>query len=195
MESHPKLRMSHQSTSKDSSDIFEKALREVQSHLEPPPKITSKKRRRLASTWTLTALALLVVGITISQNVSNIRLEVASSTAGFTSSLPKELPSGYTMSKLNYSKGLIATYFRSNTNSQSYAIIQRLSDWNNQSLQKNYLASANPTYQTEQASGLKVYIYGNHNASWLNNGIWYVVKTNGTLSDNELVKIASSVSS
>ena len=47
--------------------------------------------------------------------------------------------------------------------------------------------------QTIDTAGRTVYIYGNDNASWVDNGIWYQVTSNGDLSNTDVLNIASSL--
>jgi hypothetical protein len=172
-------------------DILERAMNQATSHLEPPPKISKAKRRRLAKGWAAFAIFALLTVVGVSQNLTSIKIQFAAAKAGFSATLPKTMPSGYKLSSLNYTSGTVITNFHGNAN-RDYSIVQRISDWNSLALQNDFVAKSDPNYVTVASNGLSIYIFGNRNASWVSNGIWYVIQSNGNLSNNQLVQMASS---
>jgi hypothetical protein len=178
-------------TPRNSADVLDKALMLANAHNNPTVKPARKNARKFAATWMTAAVAVLALAVLVMQNSTNIKLQLASNKAGFSSSLPSDLPSGYSLNQLNYTRGSITTSFKSNTDqSKLYTIVQRPTEWDNKVLAQN-VSKTTTDYVSETAKGITVYLYGNHNAQWLNNGILYVAQTNGTLSNNELLNIAS----
>ena len=90
-----------------SMDIFERALARAESHhqLTPPHvkhslKNVAKRRRRLNLATTGLA-CLLLTGFVGYQNLANVKLQYASSRAGFHAALPGYQPAGFQVSKGN----------------------------------------------------------------------------------------------
>lgn len=176
------------------SELLENALQRATSHQEKPvkPARHGHAKRNLAIGGTA-GLALLVFGIIFTQNLPNVRLQMASARAGFDASLPGYRPSGYSLGQLSYSDGAVAVHFNSNSDSRRYTITQERSSWNDAMLLNNFVAPTDSNYQTEQVNGLTIYLYGNRNATWLKDGLWYVIQSNGSLSDRQLIELAASL--
>lgn len=173
-------------------DIFERAIERASVIEQPPLKLPRKKRRQIAVRWTATAVLVLILAVGLSHNMTSFKLQMASAKAGFTPSVPKVMPSGYSLSQLAYTQGDIGLSFRNPSNGATYNIIQKASNWNDSALRTSFLNPSFPEYQTEYADGLKVYFFGNHNATWVDNGIWYTIESNGVLSVNQLLQMATS---
>lgn len=180
-------------------DIFEQALQRATSHEQPAviqskhPRrqaILSKRRVSVAATG-VTVLALIaVVGF---YNRHNLSLRMAASKAGFSASLPGYKPSGFSISKLNYSAGNVAINFKSHSDERAYAVTESPSDWDSATLRDNFVAPADSNFQTVNVAGRIVYLYGKNNAAWVNGGVWYQVKTDGSLSAQQVTDIAASL--
>lgn len=118
---------------------------------------------------------------------------MASAKAGFSASLPQYRPAGYNMSQLDYGDGVIAAQFRDKDNGSRYTITQKPSSWDSATLRDSFVAPADARYRTVEAAGRTVYFYGEHNATWINGGVWYQVQTDGSLSDSQMVELATSL--
>lgn len=176
------------------SELLETALRQATSHEQKPvhPKRSHKLKKR-AGLASASVLALALIVLAGSQQVSNVRVHMASAKAGFNVTLPDYRPAGYSLGKLDYSSGIASTTFKSNSDSRAYTITQKPSAWDSQALRDGFVIPRDKHYQTFDAAGRTVYIYGNHNATWVNAGIWYSVQSDGSLSDHQLVELASSL--
>lgn len=183
----------HQQTT---ADLLERALHNATSHELVFDEPASRRRRlpsKLASV-SLVALGLVVLGGFVAyQNIGNVKLRIASSKAGFTASLPDYQPAGYHLGHLNAAPGEVAFDFHSNSDNRAYAITEKISDWNSDALRDGFLASNGQQFQTVETGGRTVFLYGQNAATWVNGGVWYRVQTNGTLSDRQLVQLASSM--
>ncbi len=179
---------------KTTADLLEQALQNATSHEQAPvkrPKLSHAKRT--AGMGGAVLLAVIVLGVITSQNLPNAKLQMASAKAGFDASLPQYKPAGYSLGKLNYSDGVVATRFKSNSDSRSYTITQKQTTWDSTALLDTFVKPSDPNYQAIDSGGRTVYIYGQHNATWISGGIWYQVESNGSLSDRQLVELASSL--
>ncbi len=181
---------------------FSKAMNKADSHKEPARK--AKRRHRVArrlglSPKVLNAAAgtlaiVLLVGFFAYQNVPNISMRIASARAGFSAQLPDYQPGGFALGgPVQYQPGKITVSFSSNSDNRQYAITQQVSGWNSEALADNYLAANNKDYQTYNDKGRTIYLYDNANATWVSGGIWYQVDGNGVLSNEQLIKVASSL--
>ncbi|HVV66542.1 MAG TPA: hypothetical protein VHB72_00525 [Candidatus Saccharimonadales bacterium] len=190
---HPSGQHAEKATATEA--LLERALREATSHLEPAPKMS--KRRMLskrASSLAAVLVALVILGgFVVSQNLPAVRLKLASSKAGFSANLPDYKPAGYHLSNLNSAPGQVSLNFASNSDSRSFAITEKSSDWDSDTLRDTYLASSGQDYQTVESAGRTLYVYGKNAATWVSGGIWYQINTNGALSTRQLVNLASSL--
>jgi hypothetical protein len=178
------------------AELLDRAIEQATSHLEPPVKPKKSRRKHLkrnASIGAAMGLSVLALGVIYNQNISGVRLEMASSKAGFNVSIPGYKPAGYGLGQLNYNEGVAAVQFHSNSDDRHYTITQKRSSWDSQALHDNFVAPSYSQYQTVTSGGLTIYLYGNHNATWVNNGIWYVIQSDGSLNTQQLVDLAVSV--
>lgn len=179
-----------------SDDIFERALAHATSHTQPAVKphkrVGRKNRLRRFSSITAVSLAVLVIiGFVAYQNVAQIQLHIASSKAGISAVLPKWQPSGFSVATVRSSPGSVAINFRGSN--KTFSLVQTATKWNNTALFDNFVFPDSNSYETVQAAGDTIYTYNNNNATWVSNGIWYKLISNGALSSSQLVNIAVSM--
>jgi hypothetical protein len=181
--------------------MFEKALAEATSHQQPPYKPTKHATKksllspRLRSFATAGLAVLVLGGFLAYQNATNVTLKLASNKAGFSATLPNYRPSGFSVGKFTYNTGSVAVNFKSNSDERSFAITQKASNWDSETLKSNFVASntSGRGYQEIHEAGRTVYLYGQNNATWVDNGVWYQVQSGGSLSDKQLLDIAVSM--
>ncbi|HSW37028.1 MAG TPA: hypothetical protein VLG37_01510 [Candidatus Saccharimonadales bacterium] len=188
---------------KPSTDIFQEALSRAKSHEQPrlaKKHVAHKAKKsrpalRRATNLGASALAIiLIVGFIAYQNAANFKLHLASSKAGFAASLPRQTPSGFSLGKFSYSPGLVAVNYHSNSDSRHFALEERASNWNSQTLLNEYVAvQSGQGYQTVETAGRTIYLYGDNNATWVDKGVWYKIQTGKSLSHSQLIDLASSL--
>jgi hypothetical protein len=187
----PKTKPVSMSKPRTTSDVLELALNQAVSHDQK--KIKLRKHSRMMAFWLFALVVVVVLAIFASQRTTNVKVQVAASKAGFSSALPKDLPAGYSLNKVTHSKGVVSAVFQDNSEpSLKYSLVQHNSLWNSANLKSDYVNSIDPNAITMNVSNLTVYLYGDEDATWVNNGIWYVVNSNGSLSNQELLNLASS---
>lgn len=136
---------------------------------------------------------LLLVGYVTYLNMPAISMRVAASRAGFAATMPSYKPSGYSLhGPVAYSPGQITLNFASNTNTDSFNLTQKESNWDSQALLDNYVSKQTDNYLTYQEKGLTVYMYDGK-ASWVNGGVWYSVDGKAQLSSDQILKLATSM--
>jgi hypothetical protein len=179
-----------------SMNIFERGIKNATAH-EEPPLMPAKKggSKRLIGALSLSLFVIVALGVFVNLNVKRIDVYLAASKAGFSATLPSNGPSGFDLSKVDAAAGIISTSYKSNSDTRNYTITERQSLWDSSTLLDSYVSGiANTNYQTYQSDGLQIFVYGNKNATWVNNGIWYIVSSNNnSLSNAQLVNIADSM--
>ena len=179
--------------------MFQKALAEATAHQQPfftPPQKTGSSHgltSRAARSVSAGLLIVLLAGFVTYQNIPNIKLSLASSRVGFEASLPSYRPAGFAVGTMSYGVGNVAINYHSNSDTRAYTLTEKASNWDSQTLRDVYVVtSAGQAYQTVQSSGRTIYLFA-HNATWVNNGVWYEIQNNGNLSSRQLVDLASSL--
>jgi hypothetical protein len=118
---------------------------------------------------------------------------MASAKAGFSVSRPGYLPAGYSLADLKYAQGAAALSFHSNSDDRRYTLSQHTSSWDSQALAGTFVSRQDPSYQTVQSGGRTIFVYGNGNATWVSDGVWYVLQSDGSLSRQDLISLAASI--
>lgn len=150
--------------------------------------------KRLGASAVLLVL-LLLGGYFSVQKVPQVSMKVAAVRAHVSAALPAYTPSGYGFDgPINYSDGSVTIkYTAGNNDTQAYTITQKASNWSSESMAASVVPK-NAQVQTSQVRGATVYIYGpDNNAAWVNNGILYKIKDNGSLNSEQILKIADSL--
>ncbi len=180
-----------------SDEVFERALAHANSHLQPAVKHKRLARkthiRRISSVAAATLAVLLIAGFVAYQNAANIQLRIADSRAGINATLPKWQPVGFAVGKFNYSPGTVAINFKNSDGSRSFSLTQTASNWDSNTLFDNFVYPNSNSYETIQTTSKTIYTYDNNNATWVSNGIWYKLTSNGSLSTSQLVNLAASM--
>lgn len=190
---------SKQTAQSRAADIFEQALARANNHKEKPGVRRHTKHRRAffgARALSLGSAAfaiLLIVGFFAWQQKATLTMRYAAAKSGVSASLPGYKPAGFSTGKFSYSPGLVAVNFKNAASGDSFALIEKSSTWDSQALLDSFVASKSRTYQTIDAAGRTIYTYGDNNATWVDNGIWYQVNSQGSLSTNQLVQLALSM--
>lgn len=181
----------NKSRAKTTAELLDHAIEQANSHEQPALKTKKRSKRPKMALVSVTAVALLAfVGY---QELPKLQFNLAAAKAGFGASLPSYQPAGYSVGKLSYSPGVIATKFKSNSDQRSYTLTQKTSSWNSQALKENFVLNTTDKYQVVETGGRTIYLYGNGNATWVNGGVWYIIQSNDSLSNQQLVDVAKSI--
>lgn len=199
-----------QRQSSRSQDLFERAIaaaesRDVKSADQKQlSKQASKQAKRAAkagkqpvhhhlASVVAASIAVLVIGGFVGlQNKDALTLRFANAQAGFKASLPTYQPEGYGVGSFTYSAGNVGTTFHAD-NGRDYTLNQQTTKWDSQELLDTFVAVNYPSYQALQSGHQVIYVYGKNDASWIKNGIWYQLKSDGNLSTTQVLNIAASV--
>lgn len=124
-----------------------------------------------------------------------VAIKVASQEAHVNASLPSYAPVGYSIAgSVGHAGSKVIINYQSTGNSAlGYSISQQSSTWDSASLAANVLGNKADA-QTSQVQGTTVYIYGKqNNATWVNNGVWYTLKNNASLTSDQILHIVQSM--
>lgn len=186
------LAASLQRQARPKADMFEQAIATATAHEE---KYAGKKSHRgLKGLLIASSVAsfLLLAGFIAYTNVPQISMHLAAAHAGFAAKLPAYNPVGYSFGNLSYGPGNVTVSYKEDA-SHKFDITQRESSWDSEALLSNFVASANKAYQTYERAGRTIYFFGNNTATWVDNGVWYTVNGNNSLSRSQLLDLASSM--
>lgn len=183
-------------------DIFEHAIEQANSHQQPT--LTKKELKQLhgrkpfkksIAGYTVAGfVALIIIGYGAYASMPNVMVKVASIRAGFAASLPAYHPSGYSLASVGYSPGRVAFNFNSNIDSRNFKLTEQSSNWDSATLVSSIIMPAQGNnYKKLMVNGQTVYLFGQDMATWVSNGIRYQVQGNGSLSTNQLVKLATNL--
>jgi hypothetical protein len=177
------------------SDVLQRAIDHATGHEQLPVSrpVSSRRQRRVVRFVVLPVVAIGLIGVVAILNLTNIKLHVASSNAGFSVSLPQKQPTGFTIGTLQSSPGSATIQFKSNSDDRTYTLTEKTSDWNSEALRSGFIAGTNKEYQTIESAGRTVYVYDQSHATWVSGGIWYQLENNGALSQRQLVELATSL--
>ena len=190
-------------TADHAQSVWEEAIDHATSHTQPRAKRLGRRHRlsqklgvstNLVNVGAIALSVILLAGFIVYQNVPNLSMQLAAQRAGVPGALPGYQPSGFGLSgPIQYRSGQITLNFQSHSDKRQFQIRQQSSDWSDVTLVKDYLVPEHATFQTRQAGNKTVYIYDNHNATWVDNGVWYQVEGNSSLNNEQLLQLAASM--
>lgn len=109
--------------------------------------------------------------------------------------LPVWQPSGFALGAFNYSHNNVAITYTNKATGQTYTISQSPTSWSADDLLNTYVYPNNETYDTLSSGNTTIYTYGANNATWVSDGVWYKLISSGSLSNSQIVNIATSMRS
>ena len=119
---------------------------------------------------------------------------LAATRAGLNASIPTYQPSGFSMAgPIEYEPGVVTLNFKSNSDERSFAVTQKNSSWNSETLLENFVFATKQPYQTFQANGRTIYIYEGNKATWVDGGVWFNIDGKANLNSDQLLRIADSL--
>jgi len=185
-----------------SMDVFQRALATATAHEQPAVQTKKHVRKasrqprahhRLASVVAVSLAVVILAGFFTYQNKAAITLRYASAKAGFHATLPANQPSGFAASKFRYSAGQVAIQYTKPGTSRNYTLSQKRTNLTDQDVLTASNIPRSGSFQTLQQGGNTIYIYGQGDAAWVNNGIFYQITSDGNLSTADILSIVTSV--
>ncbi len=184
------------------ANLLERAIENANSHNQPKlsrkearlQHVKRKERGRGASVVLISLMGILVLAYAIYVNMPNVMVKVASVRAGFSAVLPSYRPAGYSLASVNYQPSTVSFNFSSNTDNRKFAITEHSSNWDSATLLSSAIVPIEGShYQKITLDGQNVFLYGNDQAAWVTNGILFQVNGNSSLSDNQILQLATTL--
>ena len=124
----------------------------------------------------------------------DLQQKVNATHTGIENPYPSYVPRGYSVTDATYEDGKVVLTFNDSDTESSFTLTEERSSWDSNALLSNYVKKEygeNHTVVREQ--GLTLYI-SNSDASWVNGGVVYKIKTNsGSLTKKQIRSIATSL--
>lgn len=161
---------------------------------EKPPKRPRKLWRRRALVTVIILAAITASAYAVYRFVPSISVGIAATQANVNASYPEYTPDGYSLSHpVTYEDGKVTLKFTSNSNENSYTIVQARSSWDSSAVLDSVVKpAAGDNYVTTKERGLTIYTY-NTSAAWVNKGILYTIQSKASLSGEQVRRIATSL--
>lgn len=160
------------------------------------PKKSSFKKRfpRLVSIGSASLAVLLIAGYLTYLNMPAISIRVAAAQSGIDASYPGYHPSGYRLTgPIAWNDGNVSMRFAANAGPQNFTIQEQKSSWDSSAVLENYVQpKVGSNYVPQTQNGLTVYTYEN-SAAWVNGGILYTIEGDAPLSNDQILRIATSL--
>ncbi|MBP9813119.1 hypothetical protein KBC51_01615 [Candidatus Saccharibacteria bacterium] len=191
-----------QHTANQKNNVFDhKPVAQLNQHDSPDVRPFHKKvhhrvrnRRYLSGLVAACFAFLLLFSFLAYQKIPQVAVKVAAHNAGFDARVPSNIPSGYSFkSPVKKTDDSLAISYKSNTDERQFKIIQKESSWTSESLLSNFLIDGKKQYQAYYDKGMTVFVYDNSNATWVDKGVWFTLETNGALSSEQILSLASSI--
>lgn len=171
-------------------DLLLHAVERAKTHEQTYRKSHRKKVKIKKSYAAAGAGALILVMITLSLPL--IQLKMASSQAGFDIKRPAYKAAGFKYLGLQAQPGSAKLYYQSNSDDRQYQISQKISNWNNDVLNK-VLGTSTENTVIVTPKGKQVHLTPSGSAQWVNAGFEYNLTTNNSLSNRQIAEIADSL--
>jgi hypothetical protein len=182
--------------------LKEHLIAERLARVDTKPAATPKKSRsgifskqpRVASLLAASLAVMIFGGYLTYLNMPGLSVRVAAAQADVAASFPDYHPDGYRFNgPVAYAPGQVAIEFKANGGTTGYTVTEQKSTWDSQAVYDNIVAkTADDSYVTNSQQGLTIYTFKG-DAAWVNKGILYTVHGDAPLSNEQLLKIASSL--
>ncbi len=192
-----------QPATKSSRDLKNEIINKALANAPSSDDLVKKHRQKNKKSWskvlsllTASLAILLLVGYLTYINIPNIKLKIAASQAGFSSSYPEYKPIGYSLAKpAEFNDGKISMRF--SNNELNYVINQQKSNWSSAEVLANLVQKeVGENYTINQDRGLTIYVFNNDSSKrvvWVNQGILYEIEADQSIPNNQLHSIATSM--
>ncbi len=179
------------------ADIFEHALANANHFVDiQADKLHFKKtvRRHVLSMAAGTLALVIIAGFAAYQNTPGLQFKIASVQAGVATDLPNFKAAGFAYQGVKATDGKLIVGFsnasgsfhmtQQSTNMSSSDVIHTIGATD---------ASGRPVYKTVQAKATTIYRFSNTEATWVQNGTWYSLSGTGSLTDQQVAKLAQNI--
>ncbi len=141
----------------------------------------------------MTVIGLALLGAFLWQvNATDIQVKLASLRAGLTASVPGFVPGGWSKAQsLKASEGGVS--YELVKDGKALKVEQQKSDWDSQAVLEQYVLRRSTDYLALQSQGLTIYMYGNNQAAWVNQGTFYTLSGDHGIEQDDVIRMATSL--
>jgi len=141
----------------------------------------------------MTVIGLALLGAFLWQvNATDIQVKLASLRAGLTASVPGFVPGGWSKAQsLKASEGGVS--YELVKDGKSLKVEQQKSDWDSQAVLEQYVLRRSTDYLALQSQGLTIYMYGENQAAWVNQGTFYTLSGDHGIEQDDIIRMATSL--
>ncbi len=141
----------------------------------------------------MTVIGLALLGAFLWQvNATDIQVKLASLRAGLTASVPGFVPGGWSKAQsLKASEGGVS--YELVKDGKSLKVEQQKSDWDSQAVLEQYVLRRSTDYLALQSQGLTIYMYGDNQAAWVNQGTFYTLSGDHGIEQDDIIRMATSL--
>lgn len=169
-------------------DAFKLALGE-----DAAPQAATKTGPARPTAVVMTVIGLALLGAFLWQvNATDIQVKLASLRAGLTASVPGFVPGGWSKAQsLKASEGGVS--YELVKDGKSLKVEQQKSDWDSQAVLEQYVLRRSTDYLALQSQGLTIYMYGENQAAWVNQGTFYTLSGDHGIEQDDIIRMATSL--
>ncbi len=145
-----------------------------------------------------TAVVMTVIGLALlgaflwQANATDIQVKLASLRAGLTASVPGFVPGGWSKAQsLKASEGGVG--YELVKDGKALKVEQQKSDWDSQAVLEQYVLRRSTDYLALQSQGLTIYMYGDNQAAWVNQGTFYTLSGDHGIEQDDIIRMATSL--
>lgn len=179
------------------TEMFEAAMNKADSHKQKSIPHSHRSKlgisRKARNVGAITAASVLIIGFIVIHNTPNLSMKLASSRADVHGSLPAYRLSGFSMQRPAYTQGEIVLNFHSNNHdNRNFTVVQKSAPGLPYDLEQQFLQQQSVAYQRHEQNGRTIYLYGDNNATWVENSTWYDLRGDAQLTADQVLKFAAS---
>jgi hypothetical protein len=141
----------------------------------------------------MTVVGLALLGVFLWQvNANDINVKIASLRSGLSASVPGFVPGGWGKAQsLKSGDGNVS--YELEKDGKTLKIEQQKSDWDSQAVLEQYVLKHATDYLALQSQGLTIYVFGNNQAAWVNQGTLYTLSGDHGIDQDDIIRMATSL--
>ncbi len=175
------------------TDMFEQAIENANHYVDVTARkihLKKKARRHLLSMSAGTLALMLIAAFAVYQNTPGLQIKVAGIKAGVATATPNFTASGlaYNGTHADQSRLIIGL----KNGAATYQLSEEATSWSGDEMIDHVSAidaRGNANYTTVQSDSTAVYRFGDQQATWIKDGVWYHLYGNQGISNDQLLSL------
>lgn len=157
------------------------------------PEVVSKSGPARPTAVVMTVIGLALLGVFLWQmNATDVQVKLASIRAGLTASVPGFVPGGWSKAQsLKASDGGVS--YELVKDGKTLKVEQQKTNWDSQAVLEQFVLKHSTDYLALQSQGLTIYMYGDNQAAWVNQGTFYTLSGDHGIEQDDIIRMATSL--